>query len=267
MNARIAERLGGTLLLRFEDIDTARCRPEYREAALEDLAWLGIRWQEPVWRQSERFPVYAAALERLKARGLVYPCFCSRGDVARAIAGRTDWPHDPDGSPLYPGTCRTLAPAARSDRIAAGERPVWRLAMAQALKLIPEKLQWLEFGESDVPIRVDAQPAVWGDVTLVRRDTPASYHLAVVVDDAAQCITDVVRGEDLRAATNLHSVLQSLLGHVRPAYHHHRLIAGRDGHKLSKSRAATPLRGLPRLDLEGCRFIDGLSVVARTGSS
>ena len=120
MNARIAEHLGGTLLLRFEDIDTVRCRPEYMEAALEDLAWLGLRWQEPVWRQSERFPVYAAALERLKAEGLVYPCFCSRGDIARAIAGRPDWPRDPDGSPVYPGTCRHFSNAERSERTAAG---------------------------------------------------------------------------------------------------------------------------------------------------
>lgn len=248
MNARIAERLGGTLLLRFEDIDTARCRPDYKEAALADLAWLGIRWQEPVWHQSERFPVYAAALERLEAEGLVYPCFCTRGTIARDVADRPDWPRDPDGSPLYPGTCRNLSAAVRADHKAAGARPAWRLNMQKAVRRCAQPLDWIEYRESLDPIRIPAEPEVWGDAVLGRRDIPTSYHIAVVTDDAAQGVTNVVRGMDLFPATGLHRLVQTLLDLPQPAYHHHALMRDGAGEKLAKSKGAT---ALVRLRSEG----------------
>ena len=244
MNARVAARLGGILRLRFEDIDAARCRPDYATEAMADLAWLGVEWQGPVVYQSTRFPAYAAALARLRADGLLYPCFCGRGDIARAVADRPAWPRDPDGSPLYPGTCRVLTPAERKARSAAGLRSSLRLDMAAARRRPSPDLHWTEFGESDVPTRVRADPARWGDVLLTRKDVPTSYHLSVVVDDAAQAVTDVVRGRDLFAATALHRLLQVLLELPEPAYHHHELICGIDGSKLAKSRGAASLRTL-----------------------
>ena len=246
MNARVAARLGGTLHLRFEDIDTARCRPEYAAEAMADLAWLGLTWQEPVWYQSNRFQVYRAALARLEAKGLLYPCFCSRGDIARAVADRPAWPRDPDGTPLYPGTCRHRTPVERAALIAAGHRPALRLDMAAALRHCPPDLTWTEYGESDPTRRVAADPFRWGDALLARKDIPTSYHVSVVVDDAAQGITNVVRGDDLFHATALHRLLQVLLGLPEPAYHHHVLIRDAGGEKLSKSRDAASLCELRR---------------------
>ena len=253
MNARIAARLGGTLHLRFEDIDTARCRPDYAAEALADLAWLGLTWQEPVWYQSSRFPVYRAALVRLEAEGLLYPCFCSRGDIARAVADRPQWPHDPDGAPLYPGTCRHRPPAERTALVAAGHRPALRLDMAAALRHCPPDLAWTEYGEGDVPRRVAADPGRWGDALLARKDVPTSYHLSVVVDDAAQGITNVVRGEDLFPATALQRLLHVLLDLPEPAYHHHSLIRDAAGEKLAKSRGAAALRDFR---MKGVDFYD-----------
>ena len=243
MNARVAARLGGILRLRFEDIDAARCRPDYATEAMADLAWLGIEWQGPVVYQSARFPAYAAALARLRADGLLYPCFCGRGDVARAVADRPGWPRDPDGSPLYPGTCRGMAPAGQT-RLAGGEQAAWRLDMAAAQRRLPSNLGWTEFGEGDMPARVKAAPAAWGDALLARRDVLTSYHLSVTIDDAAQGITDVVRGADLHPATSLHRLLQVVLGLPEPAYHHHALILDHGGAKLAKSRSAPALRDM-----------------------
>ncbi|KQY98235.1 glutamyl-Q tRNA(Asp) ligase [Pseudolabrys sp. Root1462] len=241
LNAAAARAAGGRLLLRIEDIDLARCRPGFEAAIYEDLAWLGIGWEQPVRRQSEHFDDYRAALARLEAMGLVYPSFESRAGIAALVEERErqgPWPRDPDGAPLYPGTARDIAPDERSRRIAAGESYALRLDMAKAVRRAGA-LAWDEAGRGTVA----ADPSAWGDVILARKDTPASYHLAVTVDDALG-VTDVVRGEDLFPSTSVHRLLQSLLGLPAPRYRHHRLILGSDGRKLSKSTAATALRQL-----------------------
>lgn len=238
-NRAVAARDGGRLLLRMEDIDYARCTPASAAAIEDDLHWLGVAWETPVVRQSERSALYAAALDRLAARDLVYPCFCSRGDIV-AATGFGDGPRDPDGAPLYPGTCRHLSRAARN-RLAATRPFCLRLDMARALGTLSGPLHWCEFGEGTAERRVLADPPAWGDAVLRRKDIPASYHIAVVVDDAAQGVTDVVRGRDLFAATSLHRVLQALLDCPAPRYHHHRLVLDAAGHKLAKSRSSRPL--------------------------
>ena len=248
INADMARAAGGRLLLRIEDIDATRCRPDYEAAIYEDLAWLGLRWEEPVWRQSEHTDDYRAALRALDALGLVYPSFESRAEIAVMVAAReakAPWPRDPDGVPLYPGMAKTMAPAERARLMAMAEPYALRLDMAAALMRMGP-LTWSESGagpsgETGV---IAADPAIWGDVILARKDAPASYHLAVTVDDAAQGITDVVRGRDLFHATSVHRLLQALLGLPAPRYHHHRLILDADGNKLSKSTAATGLREL-----------------------
>ena len=242
LNAEAAAAAGGRLLLRIEDIDVTRCRPEFENAIYEDLAWLGIDWEQPVRRQSEHFGDYRAALERLEAMELIYPSFESRAEIAALVAERErdgPWPRDPDGAPLYPGTARELPPEERARRMAAGEPYALRLDMSKALARA-EALTWDE-AEREV---IAANPAAWGDVVLARKDTPASYHLAVTVDDALQGVTDVVRGQDLFHSTSVHRLLQSLLGLPEPRYRHHRLILDADGRKLSKSTAATALRQL-----------------------
>jgi glutamyl-Q tRNA(Asp) synthetase len=242
MNQRLMQASGGTMLLRLENIDAARCLPAFEVAIEEDLAWLGIEWQPPVCRQSERFPLYRATLDTLDAMGLLYPCFCTRSDIARAISAKADWPRDPDGSPLYPGTCRD-----RDDRdrlLAAGVPAGVRLDMRKALDLRRSRLTWTEWREGNQPRPVPANPAAWGDILLARKDIPTSYHVAVVTDDAAQGVTDVVRGEDLFHATGLHRLLQTLLNYPEPAYHHHSLILDPSGEKLSKSRNAPTLQAL-----------------------
>ena len=252
LNGDLARRSGGTLLLRLEDIDRERCRDAHAAAIVDDLRWLGLLWSGAPRRQSEHFPAYGAALDSLAARGLVYPCFCSRGAVlaagaARASATGTPWAADPDGAPLYPGTCRHLAPAERTRRLAEGWPAGLRLDMAGALRAVPEALHWRECGDDDgEPRDVPADPAAWGDALLARRDVPTSYHVSVVVDDADQGVTDVVRGRDLFRATGLHRLLQRLLGLPAPRYHHHRLVLDAAGHKLSKSRGAPSLRDLRR---------------------
>ena len=243
-NAQVAEELGGQLLVRIENIDLERCRKDYEAAIFEDLAWLGVRWQEPVRRQSEHFSDYACALETLSGEGLLYPCFCSRTDVARVVAERPEWPRDPDGAPLYPGTCRHLAPEERARRLAAGERAALRIDMNEAQSRVGMRLGWREFGEGDTARDVSAEPGQWGDAVIGRRDIPTSYHIAVVVDDALQGITDVVRGEDLFNATSLHRLLQALLGLPAPNYRHHKLLIDRNGAKLSKSTRAKSIRSL-----------------------
>ncbi len=325
LNADMARANGGRLLLRIEDIDATRCRPDYEQAIHEDLAWLGIRSEQPVRRQSEHVDEYRAALVRLESMGLVYPSFESRAEIARLVAeheaiGR--WPRDPDGAPLYPGPAKSLSAGERARRIATGEPYALRLDMQAALGRaasilgdasppspvplrgrspaeaggeggreestidnprpaeIPLRvplpqgereqvgaplsgLTWLESGkgpdgESDI---VTADPARWGDVILARKDVPASYHLSVVIDDAAQGITDVVRGRDLFHATGVHRLLQTLVGLPEPRYHHHRLLLDADGRKLSKSTRSTALRelrkqGLTPLDIRRLTGLD-----------
>jgi glutamyl-Q tRNA(Asp) synthetase len=235
LNAQLAHAAGGRLLLRIEDIDETRCRPEYETAIYEDLRWLGLTWDEPVRRQSDHYGDYRAALAKLDA--LIYPSFESRAEIARTATGR-----DPDGAPLYSGAGKSLSAAERQRRIDAGEPYALRLDMNAALARTGP-LQWNEDGKS-----IDADPAaspqLWGDVVLARKETPTSYHLSVVVDDAAQGVTDIVRGHDLYHSTSVHRLLQALLGLPAPRYKHHRLILDDRGRKLSKSTQATGLREL-----------------------
>jgi glutamyl-Q tRNA(Asp) synthetase len=244
----MARAAGGRLLLRIEDIDESRCRPEYEQAIFDDLAWLGIAWEEPVRRQSVHLDDYRAALAQLESQGLLYPSFESRAEIAALVAEcerSGAWPRDPDGAPLYPGNAKSMSPDERKQRIEAGERYALRLDMAAAIAYAGE-LAWMEIGQGPNadygPLR--ATPAVWGDVVLARKETPTSYHLSVVVDDALQGVTNVVRGQDLFHATSVHRLLQALLGLPAPAYHHHRLLLDADGKKLSKSTKATGLREL-----------------------
>ncbi|HEX3164423.1 MAG TPA: tRNA glutamyl-Q(34) synthetase GluQRS [Pseudolabrys sp.] len=252
LNADMARATGGRLLLRIEDIDTARCRPEFETAIYEDLGWLGLPWERPVRRQSERYDDYRAALGTLEAMGLVYPSFESRADIARLVIAKEaiapsarPWPRDPDGAPLYPGDAKSMSVLDRKQRMDAGEPYALRLDMAAALARAG-KLTWTETGAgpNGETGAIAADPAMWGDVILARKETPTSYHLAVTVDDAAQNITEVVRGRDLFHATAVHRLLQTLLGLPEPRYHHHRLILDADGHKLSKSSQSTGLREL-----------------------
>jgi glutamyl-Q tRNA(Asp) synthetase len=246
LNADRAAAAGGRLLLRIEDIDATRCRPEYEAAIYEDLAWLGLQWEQPVRRQSEHYDDYRRALAKLDALGLMYPSFESRAEIARLVTERgSNWPRDPDGAPLYPGEAKSMAPVERARRMASGEPYALRLDMAAALARTGP-LTWPETGAgpSGETGTVAADPSAWGDVILARKETPTSYHLSVVVDDAAQGVTNIVRGRDLFHATSVHRLLQALLGLPRPRYHHHRLILDSDGRKLSKSTAATSLREL-----------------------
>jgi glutamyl-Q tRNA(Asp) synthetase len=255
-NERLAARFGGRLLLRIEDIDPGRCRPDYEQGVRDDLAWLGIAFDGAVRRQSEHLDDYRAALERLAALGLIYPCFCSRQEVKAAIVacegdGRL-WSRDPDGAPLYPGTCRTIAPDEAAARIAAGAPHVLRLAMDRALGAASTMpggpLGWRIFDDAGGLAAVAADPARWGDVVLARREVPTSYHLSVVVDDALQGVSHVVRGRDLEAATDIHVLLQRLLGLPTPLYRFHPLLTDEAGRKLAKSRGS---RSLAELRAEG----------------
>ncbi|MBK3404149.1 tRNA glutamyl-Q(34) synthetase GluQRS [Methylorubrum populi] len=249
LNARIAERWGGRLLLRIEDIDLGRTRPEFVAGILADLDWLGLRFPSPVRRQSEHFSDYAAARDAMAAGGLIYPCFCSRGQIAAEVAARAARgeavPRDPDGAPLYPGTCRHVSAADATARREQGAPHTWRLDMAAALQRLAEPLVIRRFSPDDGVLEtVSADPARWGDAVVARRDVPTSYHLSVVCDDAVQGITHVVRGQDLEAATDLHALLQRLLRLPAPAYHHHPLIRTEDGEKLAKSKGSESLADL-----------------------
>jgi glutamyl-Q tRNA(Asp) synthetase len=248
LNADLARQSGGRLLLRIEDIDATRCKPEFEAAISEDLDWLGIRCDTSVRRQSEHFSDYRAALERLSALGLIYPSFESRAEIARLVAERdrqSPWPRDPDGVPRYPGSARSLSPELRDQQLQSGAPYALRLDSAAAIARAGE-LSWTERGEGPgfSPGTVVANPAAWGDVVLARKDIPTSYHLSVVIDDALQGVSEVVRGADLVAATGLHRLLQALLGLPAPRYRHHRLIPDADGRKLSKSTGATGIREL-----------------------
>jgi glutamyl-Q tRNA(Asp) synthetase len=248
INFDMARASGGRFLLRIEDIDTTRCRPEYEQAIYEDLGWLGITWEEPVRRQSEHFEDYREMLGRLESQGLLYPSFESRAEIAAQVAARQRhgvWPRDPDGAPLYPGTARSLKPAERERRIAAGEPYALRLDTALA-SARAGPLFWTETGTgpNNETGTIAAAPEQWGDIVLGRKELPTSYHLSVVVDDARQGVTHVVRGQDLFWSTSIHRLLQALLGLPVPLYHHHRLILDGQGRKLSKSTRATALREL-----------------------
>ncbi|MGH6771843.1 MAG: tRNA glutamyl-Q(34) synthetase GluQRS [Xanthobacteraceae bacterium] len=246
VNFDLARAAGGRFLLRIEDIDETRCRPEYEQAIYHDLAWLGIAWEEPVRRQSAHFADYRAAIARLEAQGLLYPSFETRAEIAATVAMRErkgPWPRDPDGAPLYPGN--RLPSEQSAQRMAAGDAYALRLDVEAALAKAGS-LTWDEAGAGPdgETGTIAASPAAWGDVVLARKEVPTSYHLAVVVDDAGQGATDVVRGHDLFWATGMHRLLQTLLGLPEPRYHHHRLIYDADSRKLSKSTYATGLREL-----------------------
>ncbi len=248
LNFELARRAGGRFLLRIEDIDPSRCKPEFEQAIYEDLAWLGIAWEQPVRRQSEHLADYRDALEKLSALGLVYPSFESRAEIARQVVERDQggaWPRDPDGAPLYPGKAKQLSAGERQRLMGQGTPHALRLDMAAALARAG-RLAWIEQGEGPggESGEIEAHPQAWGDVILARKETPTSYHLSVVIDDALQGVSEVVRGKDLFHATSVHVLLQRLLGLPQPAYRHHRLILDDTGQKLSKSTAATGLREL-----------------------
>ncbi len=229
---------GGRFILRIEDIDRGRCRPAFDAAIGEDLAWLGLQWEQPVRRQSEHMDDYAAALDRLRGRGLLYPCFCTRKDIAAEIAAAGHAPHGPDG-PLYPGICRGMAADERRRRMDQGRSFAVRLNMEKAAAAAGD-LTWRDHQAGAVA----ARPEMFGDVVLARKDTPTSYHLAVTVDDHRQGITLVTRGRDLFHATHVHRLLQALLGLHVPAYHHHRLITDEAGTRLAKRDRAATIRAL-----------------------
>ncbi|WP_438752014.1 tRNA glutamyl-Q(34) synthetase GluQRS [Pararhizobium sp. O133] len=245
LNFDMARQENGRFLLRIEDIDITRCTPEYEAGIVEDLGWLGLTWESPVRRQSEHFNLYREALGALIDRGLVYPSFLTRGEIkARVTAFEAEgaaWPRDPDGAPIYPGEERSLLPMGRQQMLASGKPHAWRLDMAKAVVQVMEPLTWREMGggpQGETGM-ITADPARWGDIILSRSDAPSSYHLAVTLDDAEQAVTHIVRGQDLFHATSVHRLLQHLLGLPEPLYHHHRLIPGEDGRKLSKSNRDT----------------------------
>ncbi|MGV8853703.1 MAG: tRNA glutamyl-Q(34) synthetase GluQRS [Devosia sp.] len=237
---RAADALGGTALLRIEDIDTERCKPEFVAAIYDDLHWLGLNWPSPVMLQSQRLDVYARAGDDLREQQLLYPCFCTRSEIA-ALATQTD----PEGAPLYPGTCRHLHRGEQIERLERGDPVQFRLDTSAAMARVG-LLSFSVVGPliSDRPQLRYARPERWGDVVLQRKGNPSSYHLSVVVDDAAQAITHVTRGRDMEAATDMHVLLQMLLDLPTPIYHFHRLILDDDGRKLSKSKGSPSLASL-----------------------
>lgn len=275
LNAHLARVSGGRFLVRIEDIDTVRCRPHWIAAACADLDWLGLVYEHPVLQQSTRFAAYRTASARLEAQGVLYPCFCTRAQLARDTQDTTpETLRDPDGTALYPGTCRQLDPQVARARMAAGEPYALRLNMRAALARMRVPLwihtfcvppaPFLERAQRDAfaavqdpqsgpeapcvfpaaPAPILATPEIWGDVVLVRKEYPTSYALAVVVDDAFQGVTHVVRGADLEQATHLHALLQALLGLPRPLYHHHALLREDTGEKLAKSKGTSGFTAL-----------------------
>lgn len=237
-SALFAAERGDRFLLRIEDIDATRCRPEFETAIYDDLAWLGLRWEQPVRRQSEHLGDYRAALDRLTARGVLYPCFCTRKQIKDEIARSPSAPHGPDG-PLYPGTCRHLDATERSRRMSEGDDYAFRLDAARATEMTGP-LSFTDRGLGEIAV----DPNLLGDVVLARKEIPTSYHLAVVVDDALQEISLVTRGQDLLPATHVHRLLQALLELPAPNYHHHGFVLGPDGKRLAKRDGAQALRAL-----------------------
>ncbi len=235
--ARAAE--GGTFLLRIEDIDPIRCKPEYTEAIFEDLAWLGLKWPEPVRRQSEHLADYTAALNVLRGKGLIYPCFCTRRDIGQEAQRSVNAPHAEDGTLIYPGTCRYLSERERAEKLTQGDVANWRLDVAAAVKLTGP-LFWHDRARG----KIEAHPEMFGDVVLARKDVATSYHLSVTVDDHLQNVTLVTRGEDLCAATHIHRLLQALLGFETPEYHHHPIVTDAEGRRYAKRDLSATLRDL-----------------------
>jgi glutamyl-Q tRNA(Asp) synthetase len=240
-----ARAAGGRFLLRIEDIDVTRTRPEFVDGIFEDLRWLGLTWEEPVLFQSTRMDAYRAAAARLEQMGLLYPCFATRSDIEAAATGASD----PDGAPIYPGLWKGRSKAEAAEQRAAGVPVALRIDMAAACsaakaRLSGAPLTFVELAEDGTPTTIEARPERWGDAVIVRKDVPTSYHLAVVVDDAWQGVTHVTRGRDLYAATDLHRLLQVLLDLPAPLYHHHPLITDASGRKLAKSATDTSLRAL-----------------------
>jgi glutamyl-Q tRNA(Asp) synthetase len=248
----MARQNDGRFLLRIEDIDQMRCTPDLEAAVYRDLEWLELDWEMPVRRQSNHFPIYQSALQSLIDKSLAYPAFMTRGEVKNRVAAHEAkgqaWPRDPDGSPQYPGDDKRLSCDEREARLNQHASYAWRLDMQMAVAQLKQPLSWTETGDG-LEKSVSADPAAWGDVILSRSDAPSSYHLSVVVDDALQDVTHVVRGRDLFHATSVHRLLQELLELPAPIYHHHRLILGHDGRKLSKSEGST---GLAVLRDKGC---------------
>lgn len=235
---RLAQAAGGRFLLRIEDIDRARCRPEHEATILEDLHWLGLDWAQPVLRQSDRMAIYDDALAALEIFDLLYPCFCTRKDIAHEIANAGHAPHGPDG-PVYPGTCRAMDPGKRAERVARGDIYALRLKMDEAMAQAGP----LHFADRAAG-QVAVDPTAFGDVVLARKDVPTSYHLSVVVDDAAQGVTLVSRGEDLLPATHIHRVLQTLLGLPEPEYAHHPLLTDECGRRFAKRDRSETIEAL-----------------------
>ena len=246
-----ARERDGAFLLRIEDIDPGRARPEHVDAILEDLLWLGLEWDGEIVYQSERLSHYAEALDRLKRQGLLYPCFCTRAEIAAEIAASAEAPHAAEAAHLYPGTCRRI-PAADRKRLLAERPHAWRLDVARAIRKAGA-LSWRDHG-----VEVDARPGLFGDVVLARKDAPASYHLAVTVDDADQGVTDVVRGRDLFDSTHVHRLLQALLKLPVPLYHHHDLLADSAGERLAKRHRAPTLADLREAGADPTELLDAL---------
>ncbi len=247
LNQDMASASGARLLLRIEDIDLSRCTPQFEAAIFEDLDWLGVSWEKPARRQSEHLTEYRQALQRLIDLGLAYPAFMTRGEV-KAFVSETEqqgrpWPRDPDGAPIYPPLDRLRSAAERERLLSDHHRHAWRLDIGKATAELGRRLAWAETGDGPKG-SIATRPEDWGDIVLWRSDAPSSYHLSVTLDDALQGVTHVVRGLDLFHATAVHRLLQELLGLPAPAYHHHRLILGADGRKLSKSAGDTALAAL-----------------------
>lgn len=244
----MAREAGARFLLRIEDIDAERCRPEFEQAILEDLAWLGLEWEQPVRRQSEQLDVYGGYAATLESQGLLYPCFASRKEIAEAVAAGGPHLLDPDGAPVYPGLCKGLPKDEAEARIAQGEPVAWRIDMDKALELArkrdPGALTFTEVDREEKARVIPIDPARWGDAVIVRKFSTTSYHLSVVVDDALQGVSRITRGMDLFAATDLHRLLQILLELPEPHYSHHALVLDGEGRKLSKSEGDTSIARL-----------------------
>lgn len=274
MGARDAAAAGGEFLLRIEDIDVGRARPHFVDGIYQDLEWLGLSWPEPVMVQSERFAVYDEALKKLRDAELVYPCWATRREIHAALqdkyADKKDWPRDPDGAPLYPGLYRNMAESEQKRLMWEGDSYAWRLDMQKALALAEEKspdpLSYTELG-GGTPARLPLNPAAYGDVVLARKDVPTSYHLAVVIDDAAQGISQVTRGQDLAPATAIHRLLQVLLDLPAPCYHHHRLVRDTSGRRLSKQAGDSGFRDLRQQGVSRAKVLALLPPPIGTGEA
>ncbi len=251
---REAQKRGGKFILRIEDIDAVRCKPEYEGGIFEDLRWLGLNWEEPVRRQSEHMDDYAAALDKLNKKELLYPCFCTRKDIQEEIARAGSAPHGPEGA-LYPGTCRHLSESERAEKIESGLPYAMRLNVEKAMYLVG-KLTWEDISAG----MQTATPQILGDVVLARKDIPTSYHLSVTVDDYIQGVTHITRGEDLFYASHLHRLLQALLGLNEPAWHHHKLLFDEEGKRFAKRNNSVTLQHLR--EVEGKKADEIISLLA-----